>query len=224
MFKKLFISGLAFLGIFLGTTTSAFAASMFDGGAYYGSTSDNIGGARANITYQSKPTVYNTASSCAWTMINDGSSFAQVGWAVEQSVNSGNVHYFFAYENAGGNYVEKDSTTGPSTGSTHLYKTDLTSGVATGYVDSAVIGKTSISWIPTGTQYFGEIGNNVGKSTDAQLPGKTSLPETFSSVYVWKNSNWTQPSLTWGDNVGIAGISTSTYSSNGSFKIWDTRY
>lgn len=83
----------------------AHATSIFDGGAYWGSTSDSIGGAIANITYNSKPKTYNSSASCAWTMICDSTSnsFAQVGWAVDTSVNSDNVYYFFGYQN----YIEK---------------------------------------------------------------------------------------------------------------------
>lgn len=145
-----------------------------------------------------------------------------VGWDLDWA-RSTSVRYFFGWINTDGVYHESQATTGPAIGSTHTYKVQMnpSTNLSQGYVDTAFCGSSTLNWTPDTCQYSGE--TNVA---NAQMPGKTSNKELFSSVsyYNGNTGTWGQPSLNSWVNQNQSGIDNSQYSTYGKFYIWDTRY
>lgn len=75
----------------------AASANIFNGGQYT-SSSNNVTGASADITYSGLLAVYNDSMSSIWVMIHDknvtSGAFAQVGYAVDPP-GKNYVYYFF---------------------------------------------------------------------------------------------------------------------------------
>lgn len=225
--KKLVMSMAIMGSILIGTTTTSFAYT--DG---MESSSSGLTQASSRITYKSKPAVYNSSFSCAYSALGNnamGYPIAQVGYAVENKAPfNGGCLYFFGWINSDQVYHElytSGSTgTGPAIGSSHVYKVTYSAGsyngTAYGYIDGSRYFSQTINWVPDVAVFAGEI-----YDTQAAYPGKSSNREVFSEVSVVKNGSTVVPTPTKWWTESSAGLSNSGYSSsNNTFQIWDTRY
>lgn len=199
--------------------TSVYATAFAN---YFAEGRNNIAtkGASAQITYNSKPAVYNNSMVSAWSMIcNTGHCLAQTGWAIDlKSVHGSNVYYFFGYRNTDMVYHELYTAYGPAIGSSHVYRASLDSStLAEGYIDYVKYFNVTINWTPNWNEYAGEV-----LDWNAQMPGKGSLHEVFSDIKMLNSSgSWVTPSLSsYADYPGT----TSGVGSSGRFEIWDARY
>ena len=216
--KKMLICALTLICISIPVAASA---NTFNGGRYL-SSSNNVTGAYAYITYPELPHVYNNSASSIWVMIDESSTgaLAQVGYAVDPPTEN-YAYYFFGMMDQGGDYAEYTTGYGPAVGTTHEFEVTATGnrGTVKGYIDGQQYWQQEIDWDINDAEYFEEIA-----SDSAQLIGTRSNPAIMSDIYTRYNGSWIHPKLSVYTGTSIKGIDYSQYTTAYKLKLWDARY
>ncbi|HEX8731157.1 MAG TPA: hypothetical protein VF725_03755 [Ktedonobacterales bacterium] len=200
-------------GFFPNCVRETDSSSSFDGAQ-----NENISGvtgATAEIG-SDNPIICNQfprGSASAWSMLDRGPEYAQVGWTRDYSMNT--PEWFDETDDANAHVVIV--YLGFFTvGSTHTYKVTYNSGSFNFYVDGSWLDGRPQDWSPQGVEFMGE-----AHDTADQMPGGYSAYIYFTSVEYLQGHTWSGGNLTAVDDFPN---SAEWWPGGLSFGIYDTLY
>jgi hypothetical protein len=140
-----------------------------------------VGGVLADI-YDYSPWVNNGVGVSAWTMLNNGGQYAQIGW-VEYLYNYRVTFVQFTHD---GTYTENEYF-GSAAGQTHRYTTLYNNipGDFSFLYSGSLMEHDHATFVPNEAEMHGE-----NQTAANQMPGAVQLHETFRNAQIWFNGAW----------------------------------
>lgn len=174
--------------------------SQFDGWQNDHISTTTVGGAYANIYNYSPWVSANTSQGSneivvAWTMLTDGTNYAQVGWWEYAGTHGSPQRNVFVEINSNGSDYQQlftAQTQDTSTYYTTLFTPNGSGGTLSFQVAGSTLGGipsayTTVSWTPHHSQIYGEVHNVADQMPGDQRAGKF---ETFEDSSYYAGGAW----------------------------------